>query len=101
MIHSGVWGFASSPIVTEDEIRRISRMAIEVARASAIARKTEVKLAPVPAYVVNWSTPMVEIPSKATALRRPMMTRRASTFRSRVITGVMADQCKVSTASWP
>ena len=25
VIHSGVWGFASSPIVTEDEIRRIAR----------------------------------------------------------------------------
>ena len=40
VIHSGVWGFASSPIVTEDEIRRITRVAIEVARASAIAKKT-------------------------------------------------------------
>ena len=25
VIHSGVWGFASSPIVTEDEIKRITR----------------------------------------------------------------------------
>ena len=39
MIHSGVWGFASSPIVTEDEIRRITRMATEVAKASAIAKQ--------------------------------------------------------------
>src|SRR3954470_14106610 len=29
MIHSGVWGFASSPIVSEDEIRRITRIAAE------------------------------------------------------------------------
>src|SRR5690349_8922320 len=53
VIHSGVWGFASSPIVSEDEIRRITRLATEVARASAIAKKTDVKLAPVPAYVEN------------------------------------------------
>ena len=39
VIHSGVWGFASSPIVTEDEIRRITRMATEVAKASAIAKQ--------------------------------------------------------------
>ena len=39
VIHSGVWGFASSPIVTEDEIRRITRMATEVAKASAIAKR--------------------------------------------------------------
>src|SRR3970040_1949866 len=45
VIHSGVWGFASSPIVTGDEIRRITRIASEVARASAIAKKADVRLA--------------------------------------------------------
>src|SRR5215212_9242390 len=58
VIHSGVWGFASSPIVTEDEIRRITRIASEVAKASAIAKKTDIKLAPVPAYAEYWSSPM-------------------------------------------
>src|SRR5437868_10283865 len=57
VVHSGVWGFASSPIVTEDEIRRISRLATEVAKASAIAKKNDVKLAPVAAYQEYWSTP--------------------------------------------
>src|SRR5689334_1279085 len=42
VIHSGTWGFASSPIVTEDEIRRITRIAADIARASAIAKKTDV-----------------------------------------------------------
>ena len=64
MIHSGVWGFASSPIVTEDEIRRITRMATEVAKASAIAKKVDVKLAPVPAYTEYWATPMEKDPRK-------------------------------------
>jgi TldD protein len=58
VIHSGVWGFASSPIVTEDEIRRIARMATDVAKASAIAKKLDVKLAPVEAYQEYWSTPV-------------------------------------------
>jgi TldD protein len=62
VIHSGVWGFASSPIVTEDEIRRITRLAAEVAKASAIAKKTDLILAPVPAYQVNWSTSVVKDP---------------------------------------
>ena len=64
VIHSGVWGFASSPIVTEDEIRRITRIASEVAKASAIAKKVDVKLAPVAAYTDYWVTPMVKDPSK-------------------------------------
>jgi TldD protein len=63
VIHSGVWGFASSPIVTEDELRRITRLAAEVAKASSIAKKTDVKLAPVPAYTDYWSSPMKKDPS--------------------------------------
>ena len=62
VIHSGTWGFASSPIVTEDEIRRITKIAAEVARASAIAKKTDVKLAPVPAYQAFWATTVQKDP---------------------------------------
>jgi TldD protein len=67
VIHSGVWGFASSPIVTEDEIRRITRIAVEVAKASAIAKKTDVRLAPVQAYIENYKTPMVKDPTTISA----------------------------------
>src|SRR5262249_52156739 len=63
VVHSGVWGFASSPIVTEDEIKRITRLATEVAKASAIAKKQDLKLAPVPAYVENWISPMKKPPT--------------------------------------
>jgi TldD protein len=64
VIRSGVWGFASSPIVTEDELRRITRIAAEVAKASAVAKKTDIKLAPVPAYTEYWATPMTKDPTK-------------------------------------
>jgi TldD protein len=63
VIQSGVWGFASSPIVTEDEIRRITRIAADVARASAVAKKVDVKLAPVAAYTEYWATPLRKDPS--------------------------------------
>jgi TldD protein len=62
VIHHGTWGFASSAIVTEEEIRRITRMATEVAKASAIAKKADVKLAPVQAYQAFWSTPVTRNP---------------------------------------
>jgi TldD protein len=63
VIHSGVWGFASSPIVTEDEIRRITRIAADIAKASAVAKKVDVKLAPVAAYTEYWSTPITKDPA--------------------------------------
>ncbi len=67
VIHSGVWGFASSPIVTEDEIRRIAGIAADVAKASAVAKKTDVKLAPVAAYTDYWATPVRIDPEFSTA----------------------------------
>ena len=42
-----MWGFASSPFVTEDEIKKITAQATEVAKASAVSKRFEVKLAPV------------------------------------------------------
>ena len=63
VIHSGVWGFASSPIVTEDELRRITRVATEVAKASAIAKRADLKLAPVQPYVDNYITPFRKHPT--------------------------------------
>jgi len=63
VIHSGVWGFASSPIVSEDEIRRITRIAADIAKASAIAKKTDLKLTPVPAYIEYWSSPVRKDPT--------------------------------------
>jgi TldD protein len=56
VIHSGVWGFASSPLTTEDEIRKVTKLAAEVAKSSAIAKKIDVRLAPTPAYTDYWAT---------------------------------------------
>src|SRR4051812_42294207 len=58
VIHSGVWGLASHPPVTPEEIKRITGVATDVARASAIARKADVRLAPVPAYDEFWQVPI-------------------------------------------
>src|SRR5436189_47000 len=54
VIHSGVWGFASSPLVTPEEITRVTGIATDVARASAVAKKRDVQLAPVPAHDEAW-----------------------------------------------
>ena len=81
VIHSGVWGFASSPIVNEDEIKRITRIAAEVARASAVAKKIDVKLAPVPAYTEYWSSPIKKDPARSRRRTSRRSCRRSSTSR--------------------
>ena len=62
VIHSGVWGFASSPVVTPEEIKRVAGVATDVARASAIAKKTDVRLAPVEKYDAFWEMPIEKDP---------------------------------------
>ena len=85
VIHSGVWGFASSPIVTEDEIRRITRVAHRSREGQRDRQEGDVRLAPVPAYQVNCVTPMAKDPRND--VRRPtsrqLGCRRSSTRRSR------------------
>jgi TldD protein len=58
VIHSGVWGFASSPFVTEDEIKKITAQATDVAKASAVSKRFEVRLSPTESYVDYWSVPV-------------------------------------------
>jgi TldD protein len=76
VIHSGVWGFASSPIVNEDEIKRITKVAAEVARASAVAKKVDVKLAPVPAYTEYWSSPLTKEPGSVSQEEKQALVQK-------------------------
>src|SRR5215467_7943260 len=62
VIHSGVWGFASSPNVAPEEIKRVTAIATDVAKASAVAKKRDVQLAPVPAYDEYWEVPIEKDP---------------------------------------
>jgi TldD protein len=64
VIHGGVWGFAASPIVTAEEIQRVTRVAAEIARASSFVKKESLRLCPVPVHVVNYVTPMKKDPTR-------------------------------------
>jgi TldD protein len=57
VVRDGVWGFASSPLTTPEEIRRIVGQAADIARASAMATRFDVRLAPVPAFDDFYETP--------------------------------------------
>src|SRR5271166_3721207 len=57
VIVNGAWGFASSPIVTPEEIARITGEAVIIAKANASIQPKPVQLAPVKAYRDRWVTP--------------------------------------------
>jgi len=58
----GAWGFASSAHFDPAELERITRLAIEVARASGLARRAPVQLGPAVRSVGTYRTPIVRDP---------------------------------------
>jgi TldD protein len=75
VIVDGAWGFASSPIVTKEEIARITGEAVVIAKANAAIQPKPVRLAPVKAYRERWVTPhetdpfSIPMPEKLELLR--------------------------------
>jgi TldD protein len=57
VIVNGAWGFASSPLVTKEEIARITGEAVVIAKANASIQSRPVRLVPVKAYRERWETP--------------------------------------------
>ncbi len=58
VIADGTWGFAASAHIERDEIARVARRAVALARINAKLRREPVTLAPVPAHVAFWNTPI-------------------------------------------
>jgi len=54
----GTWGYASSPLATEDEAKRATLRAVEVARASQRLQLRKFVLEDVAAYQDKWQMPM-------------------------------------------
>jgi TldD protein len=51
------WGFSSSPIVTRNEIARVTAEAVAVATANSALQRRPVRLAPNPTHVATYTTP--------------------------------------------
>ena len=62
VITDGTWGFASSSVVTRDEIARVAKQAVGIARANRKVNAEPVKLAPVEAFNTTWNTPVKKNP---------------------------------------
>ena len=57
-IAEGAWGFAASPILTAAEADRVAALAVEVARASAITKLHDARLAAVKPVTATYTTPI-------------------------------------------
>ncbi len=58
VLAEGAWGFASSAIVSRDEVERIAALAVEIARASTITQDESVDLGPPVTSTGSYQTPV-------------------------------------------
>jgi TldD protein len=95
VIADGAWGFAASPIVTKEEIARITREAVGVAKANASLKSKPVQLAPVVKYRDRWQTPHERDPF-AVPIEEKLELIRAAAAEAKKERQVFASGCTLS-----
>src|SRR5260370_19385672 len=62
VVVNGAWGFASTDQLTRDGVAACAAQAVSIAKASALAKKEDVQMAPENAYVDSWQSPFRKDP---------------------------------------
>jgi TldD protein len=57
VVASGAWGFASTDNLTREAVAACAAEAVAIAKASALAKKASVRLAPEGSYIDSWQGP--------------------------------------------
>jgi TldD protein len=58
VVVDGAWGFASSALLASDELDRVTALAVQIAKASALFKTHDVQLGPPVAHTGTYSTPV-------------------------------------------
>jgi TldD protein len=62
VIARGAWGFASTDRLTREGVQACAAQAVAIAKASALAKRADIALAPEDVYVDTWQSPFVKDP---------------------------------------
>ena len=62
VLANGAWGFASTDRLTKDGVAACAAEAVKIAKASALAKRSDVVMAPEGAYVDSWQSPFQKDP---------------------------------------
>ena len=84
VIADGAWGFAASPTITRDEIDRVARLAVKVAKASARLKVKDVALVPAERYTDRYVTPHAKNPLDVPLSQKLEILLRADEIMRRV-----------------
>ena len=83
----GCWGFASTDRLTREGVQACAARAVAIARASALAKRHDVVLAPEDAHVDTWQNPFIKDPF-AIPLERQLDLLLAADAAMRRVAGV-------------
>lgn len=53
---NGTWGFAGSPILTADEVKRVTTEAAAIAKANSAITRRKIELVPTPKVIATWKS---------------------------------------------
>ena len=59
---NGTWGFAASPVVTADEVRRVTAEAAAIAKANSTIARRKIELVPTPKVTAKWRSSFTSDP---------------------------------------
>ena len=62
VLANGAWGFTSTDRMTREGVSHCAAQAVSIAKASAIAKRGEVIMAPEEAYIDSWQSPFRKDP---------------------------------------
>jgi TldD protein len=88
VIANGAWGFASSALLAPAEVDRVTALAVQIAKASALFKTHDVSLGPPVAHMGTYSTP-VEIDPWQVSLDKKLDVLLKSDGGLRATPGVM------------
>jgi TldD protein len=83
----GSWGFAACSEVTPDEVRRVTREAVEIAKANASRQRKPVQLLEVPAVQASWKSAFAQDPFEV-ALEQKIATLMKINEAALAVSGV-------------
>lgn len=92
VVVNGAWGFASTDRLTREGVEACAAQAAAIARASALAKKENVQLAPEGVYVDSWQGPCTKDPFEI-PLESQLALLLAADEAMRKVKGVTLTEC--------
>jgi TldD protein len=91
VILNGAWGFASSSLLSLEEVEQVTALAVEIAKASALVKTQEVDIGPPIVYTDTYRTP-VELDPFQVTMEKKIELLMAADAEMRLAKGVAVAQ---------